>query len=325
MSLQAPSPAWSLSRFDPHDTGGFYESYFQRANHPSRPLAFWIRYTLFMPRGRLAAAVGELWAIFFDGETGVSTVAYERHPVAECAFSRTAFDVRVAAATLRYGELQGAATQAGHKLAWSLCYDAGTAPLLLLPQGAYDAAFPKAKSVVVSPNCEYRGHLEVDGTRVEIAGWRGSQNHNWGVRHTDHYAWGQVAGFDDMPDAFLECMTARVRVGPVWSPWCTLLVLRALGQQYSLNSIVRAPLARAHFEHFDWRFDAQLRGTRIEGRIHAPQSAFVRLTYQNPKGGEKICWNTKLASAELTLTRPGERPVQLRSARRAAFEILEDP
>jgi hypothetical protein len=45
----------------------------------------------------------------------------------------------------------------------------------------------------------------------------GSQNHNWGSRHTDHYAWGQVAGFDDDPDAFLELSTARVRVGPLIS------------------------------------------------------------------------------------------------------------
>ena len=53
-----------------HDGGarGHYESYFQRANHPTRPLAFWIRYTAFVPRGRARDAVGELWAIWFDGE-----------------------------------------------------------------------------------------------------------------------------------------------------------------------------------------------------------------------------------------------------------------
>ena len=33
--------------------------------------------------------------------------------------------------------------------------------------------------------------------------WIGSQNHNWGRKHTDSYAWGQVAGFDDAPQTFL--------------------------------------------------------------------------------------------------------------------------
>ena len=36
-------------RFSGHDNG-HYESYFLRANHPDRPLAFWIRYTIFAPK-----------------------------------------------------------------------------------------------------------------------------------------------------------------------------------------------------------------------------------------------------------------------------------
>lgn len=46
---------------------GHHESFFLRANHPSRPLAIWIRYRIFSPAGRPGDAVGELWAIYFDG------------------------------------------------------------------------------------------------------------------------------------------------------------------------------------------------------------------------------------------------------------------
>ena len=63
---------WNRSRYDPASTAGHYESWFQRANHPERPLAFWIRYTIFSPKGRPADAFGEIWAIFFDGERGRS-------------------------------------------------------------------------------------------------------------------------------------------------------------------------------------------------------------------------------------------------------------
>ena len=45
---------------------GHYESYFLRANHPARPLAFWIRYTLFSPKDHPEQALGELWAVFFN-------------------------------------------------------------------------------------------------------------------------------------------------------------------------------------------------------------------------------------------------------------------
>src|SRR5216684_6562518 len=65
---------------------GHYESYFQRANHPTRPLAFWIRYTIFSPRRRPNEAVGELWAIWFDGERDRIVAAKEDVPLAHCAF-----------------------------------------------------------------------------------------------------------------------------------------------------------------------------------------------------------------------------------------------
>lgn len=56
----------------PGDRAGHYESWFRRANHAQRPLAFWVRYTVFSPKGRPDLAVGELWAIHFDGERGAS-------------------------------------------------------------------------------------------------------------------------------------------------------------------------------------------------------------------------------------------------------------
>ena len=50
--------AWNGARFEPADAGGHYESWFQRANHPTRREAFWIRYTVFSPAGRPEDAVG---------------------------------------------------------------------------------------------------------------------------------------------------------------------------------------------------------------------------------------------------------------------------
>jgi hypothetical protein len=38
------------TRYQPGQATGHYESFFQRANHPTRPMAFWIRYTIFSPQ-----------------------------------------------------------------------------------------------------------------------------------------------------------------------------------------------------------------------------------------------------------------------------------
>jgi hypothetical protein len=316
--------AWNRCRFVPEDEGGHYESYFQRANHPTRPLAFWIRYTIFSPRGRPQEAVGELWAIYFDGETGQITAAKEVVPISQCTFSATGLDARIGGATLKDGELEGVARSGGHALQWSLTYQGEAPPLLLLPGPFYERGFPKAKALVGTPNAVYDGRLTVDGEEIEVAGWVGSQNHNWGSRHTDAYAWGQVAGFDDAPDAFLECSTARVRVGPLWSPWLTMLVLRVGGQEFALNTLGQAVRARGRFRFFDWRFDSRTDEVRIHGRMWAPASLFVGLRYDNPPGGHKTCLNTKLASCEVALERPGQPVRTLTTKHRAAFEILTD-
>lgn len=318
---------WNACRFDPAATAGHYESYFQRANHPTRPLAWWIRYTVFCPKGQPEQAVGELWAIWFDGERGVIAAAKQVVPWERCAFARDRLDVRVGEATLDDRGLRGAAVGAAHAFAWELSYEGPEPPLLLLPANLYAGGFPKAKSLVGSPNAAFTGTITVDGEAHAIDGWVGSQSHNWGARHTDRYAWGQVAGFDDAPDSFLECATARLKFGPLWTPPMTLLVLRHGGEQIALNSLWQAVRARGEVAvggpEFEWRLASQTREVAVEARIWAPRAAFVGLAYGNPPGGVKTCLNSKIARCELRLRRPGRPTIALRSDR-AAFEVLTD-
>lgn len=319
---------WLLNRtqYVPGQRAGHYESFYQRANHPERPLAFWIRYTVFAPAGDPMAAIGELWAVYFDGETGQHVVVKEEHPIADCEFHREAFAVRVGTAVLGFDGLAGTAAAGTDRIGWDLSITTTEPPLLLLPPRLYTGGFPKAKSLVTAPNAGYDGTLDVNGTTVRIDGWVGSQNHNWGSRHTDHYAFGQVAGFDGEPDSFLEVATARARlVGPVYTPMATFVALRLRGREYSLTSLTRALRARGRFSYFDWTFATGDDEVGITGRIVADRGAFVGLSYYNPPGGEKHCLNTKIASAEVTVLdkRTGGTEV-LTCRNRTLFEIGTD-
>ena len=313
------------SRYRPGTTEGFYESYFLRANHPTKPQAFWIRYTIFCPRGHSGDALGELWAIWFDGETGQHVVAKTEVPGGHFSFSRDGLQARVGNATLEPGQLRGGASSRGHHVEWNLTYSGTAKPVFLLSPELYAGGFPKAKSLVGLPMAHFRGALVVDGQGVPIEDWVGSQNHNWGVRHTDRYAWGQVAGFDNAPDSFLEVATAQVKLGPLWSPRLTPLVLRHRGEEFALHS-VRQMLTRSrgHFGFFHWNFRSHAPGIEIEGNIRAPKEAFVGLRYYNPPGGEKWCLNSKIASCKLIVRREGKAEETLEARHRAAFEILTD-
>jgi hypothetical protein len=326
--------AWNGARYREGDRGGHYESWFQRGNDAAGRRAFWIRYTIFAPRGRPADAVGELWAVVFDRPARRIVAVKEVRPIGACAFAPDRLDVRIGEARLDDGALRGGVAAGGHAIAWDLRYGGGGAPILLLPERLYASPLPRAKALVGRPLARFTGSLGVDGETIEVDDWVGSQNHNWGSQHTDRYAWGQVAGFDEEPDAFLECSTARLRVGPAWAPWMSPVVLRLRGETLAWNGLWRAVRARGRYEvphgggapagtPYDWRIEtASADAGALSLRIWADPADFVALRYDDPPGGAKICLNSKIARCELTLRRGGQT-IELRS-QRAAFEILED-
>ena len=171
--------------------------------------------------------------------------------------------------------------------------------MIFLPERSYEARLPAAKSLCTRPHVVFNGVLEVGGESIAIDGWTGSENHIWGRRHTDSYAWGQVVGFDNAPDAFLECATARLKLGPLWSPPMTIVCLRFGGHDHRLNSAVQLFRAKGAWKDYSgWSGQA---GVRIHGRIHATLEDFVSLSYYNPPGGTHTCLNSKLAACEVTL------------------------
>lgn len=323
--MNRPEPWMLNAKYQPGQRQGHYESFYQRGNHPDRPLAFWIRYTIFSPKDRPEQAIGELWAIVFDGETGEHVVAKEEHPIASAHFARDHFRAQVADSLLEAGRLVGRAHGPAQTIAWDLRYHDGGEPLLVLKRAAYDRAFPPAKGLVAVPLAVYDGTLQVNGRTIDVDGWVGSQNHNWGSRHTDAYAFGQVAGFDNAPESFLEVFTAQVRVGPVHVPKVTGLALRHHGRTHEVVGLRKGMRVDAEYGYFYWRFTAGTEQVRIDGEFEAAPEDFVALNYYNPPGGTKQCLNTKIAQCHVRLTdlRTGHVE-ELTTGHRALFEILTD-
>ncbi len=324
-SADAASRDWcNATRFSSSDKKGFYESWFARANHPTRPLAFWIRYTVFVPKGRPDEAAGELWAIWFDKEADRIVAAKQIVPWSDCRLSDAGLDVAMGPSTVVPDGLVGSASHGDHTLSWDLKFTSPTPPILDFPPKLYEGGFPKAKALVGSPNAIYSGSLVVDGERIEIDGWEGSHNHNWGLKHTDKYGWAQVAGFDGEPGSFLECGAAKLKFGPLWTPWMAVIVLRVDGVEHRLNAIGQSLRNGGRGEPFTLRFDAKQGGLRFHGTVEAAPGDFVGLPYWDPPGGIRTCLNSKLARADFTLELPGQEPKRLISEHRAALEFLVD-
>ncbi len=320
------SSNYDFPRFRPESKTGHYESWFVRGNHPSRPLAVWIRYTIFSPKHFPQNSIGELWAIYFDGEKGEHYSSKSEIPIADCLFQGDPFRIQIGNSLQTKSNITG---KAGNKtgstpIEWDLELIGGDKPLFLFPEKFYEGGFPKAKVLVGRPSILLKGTITLENNKIQIENWLGSQNHNWGPKHTDQYAWGQVAGFDGEKDSFLELATARIKIGPFWTPAITPIVLRFQGKEYALNQPFSS-FGRAEYKYFDWKFKVSSPEIQIEGRIHADRKDFACLRYSNPPGGWKYCLNSKIARAELSIIRKGETsPLRLLSSRKAAFEILTE-
>jgi len=310
----------NVLRFNQESSKGHYESYFIRANHPVKKEAFWIRYTIFSPKGSNENAIGEVWAIYFneDGHVASKTEV----SIDKCDLNNTHFDIKIdkneLGRTKAHGEIDN--------ISWDLKYDCTEVPIFLLPLNYYDLPFPKAKSIVSQPFAKFNGTLTVGEKQIDIKDWVGSQNHNWGEKHTDYYAWGQVAGFDNYPDSFLEIITAKQKVGVVSTPFLTLLVLRHRGKTYSLNTIMKGIKSKGEFDFFHWEFSCEDKDVKISGSIEASKEDFVGLNYYNPIGGTKDCLNSKVGSCKLIIEEKSKVGFhdELECKQSAAFEILTD-
>ena len=119
--------------------------------------------------------------------------------------------------------------------------------------------------------------------------------------------------------------SARLKIGPFWTPYFTIFVLHYKGTDILFNS--PSAIRKAHVEfpdRFDWRFRADNGRYGAEARLHAPKETFAGLSYRNPPGGNHACLNSKIAACEIRLFEAGRLVDTLKTDHTAAFEVLTD-
>jgi hypothetical protein len=328
---------WNLVRFRPESRAGHVESYFLKANEPGGARAVWIKFTVLAPIGRPEAAVAEVWAVAFDGRSGAHVAGKETFPIGRAELPRDRFRFEVGGSMLEGGATRGRIRAAGagagagagaDEIAWDLKFDEGAPPLLLFPSEAlYEVeAFPRSKLLSPHPDSRFEGRVSVGGAEWRVAGWPGMQGHNWGRGHALRYAWAHVNAFRDAPGTVFEGFSAKVRLGPVATPYLSLLFLRHRGRDFDFRGIRQWLSRDVSVGRYFWAFAAESEDARLAGRIEAPAEDFAGLTYEDPDGARAACLNSKIARARLELfERAGPRfePIAtLEADRSAALELL---
>jgi hypothetical protein len=271
------------------DRTGIYESHYLKANGADGRRAFWIKHTLFRPLQ--GSAVAELWFIWFErgraARVARMDVPWERLDLD----AGPRIDAGLASLTpdRAAGELGG--------LRWDLVLSGGQAPLLHLGPGPlYRGPFPKKKILTPAPGLRFDGRVWLDGEPVAVDGWVGLRGHNWGSEHAFTYAYGNCNLWDDGVERALDGFTARIRVFGRPSPPLTALCVRAPEGERDLTHPWQW-LHHGQIEAHAWH----LRRPFTHLMMRCEPGDMVGLRYNQPRGGEQYCYNTKFAQVSLRL------------------------
>lgn len=312
--------------------GGHVESYFVRANHPSRPLAIWLKETILSPlRG---PPVAEAWFVYFDGEKGTTFAHKDTTPFARAAFHDTSggLAIEVGPTRLRVGargRASGAMTRRDRRASWDVAWTSDAScvgdrlsiyPWEILRTGP----FPRSKLLTPFPCLRFEGTIEVDGSSIPLDRWTGMQGHNWGKEHAFEYAWGQCLfpAEGELPEAMVEGFTGRVQVMGRTTPRMSALVVRSGARTYRFDRVLEFWRQNAHLERRAWTLRVKGDDGTASITMDAGDMPLACLGYHNPDGRLSYCLNTKLASVWLEVC-PTEDPPFTRSSRfGGALEFL---
>jgi hypothetical protein len=282
---------------------GGYESWFVSARDPASPRALWIRHTRHRPsQGAESVA---LWCTIIDRDLGQPPTVIKQ-----------VFGVFPPGVVAGPGQFRGQAAMGGQTARWDLAVTSGQPPLRpLRPPVLYRAPLPRTKLEASVPDGQVTGMLDVDGRRVSVSGWRGAVGRNWGSEHADSWVWLHAAGFAAAPEAWLELVLARIRVGPARSPWTAMGALSLSGERILLGGLGRRPRVDARPGRLT--ADVPSPGARLQLSVITDDEDSVAVPYADPRGGTRAVMHAALASVELTLRRLGDRQVTLSSSRGA--------
>jgi len=296
---------------------GHYESFYVKACRPGGGQGIWIRHTVHKRPGQQPK--GSIWFTLFDSERP-SPRATKITVAADGLSSPNGAWIRVADAEIAPGRAEGAIETPALSASWQLAFGGDAQPCRYLPDRLYEAPLPRTKFEAPYPDARFDGTLTVAGETVALDSWPGMIGHNWGSEHAERWVWLEGTGFED-GGTYFDAGAARVKLGPLRSPWIGAGMLQLDGERHRLGGLGRVRATSISEAPTGCEFVLPGKGVVVRGRVAAPAKDFVGWVYADPRGPEHQVVNCSIADLELTVERRGHPPHQLKLGGGGAYEF----
>jgi len=300
------------------EKAGHYESFYIKACRPGGGQGIWIRHTVHKRPGEGPKA--SVWFTFFDADAAGPRATKLTVPSAQLTSPPGSW-IRVAEAEIGPGSAAGAIETEALSASWQLDFDGDADPCRYLPADwLYEAPVPRTKFEAPFPDARFKGSVRIDGEEIEVADWPGMIGHNWGTEHAERWVWLEGTGFGD-DGTYFDAGAARIKLGPVRSPWIAAGMLVLDGEAHRLGGFGKIRSAKVSETSTSCEFVLPGKDLEVRGWIAAPAKDFVGWVYADPKGPEHNVVNCSIADLELMIERKGHSTRRLSLAGGGAYEF----
>ncbi len=319
---------------------GWYEVWYIIVDDMEREEAYWIRYTMMCPQnrglskqdlaGKLDSIGGDamLWFGFFSVKNpGGNFMVKKKFPLSAMSATRGEMVTTIGDASLTLaGATGGFTTTSGKTVAWDLEFSHFMEPYTPVPKIAYTVGINNTLVTATHPNLRISGTITVNGQVKALQKVPGIQYHTYGDGYKVPWEWFSAHTFQDHPDAFLDFGSKKaLRKGILGFfdgttghfLWNSILkkvrLMRKIKFTKSLTSLT---------------FSAKYKGKEIAGKLEVPKEALLGVEYTGPQGNSFYCYNSEVASSEMTFqttNRDGSKTETQYSAQNSvSFETVHD-
>ena len=299
---------------------GFYEAYYIQCNDPVRGMGWWFRYSILIPKKGHGQPYAALWAIQYDQSGATGPVAMKHIlPINHLRYQKDRFVLYLAESFLTSSHAMGSISHGDRSLKWDIQWVPSDTTFVHFPECVYNMPYPKSK--VVSPNWASRGggYIRWNDNEYFLSDALIHVGHVWGSAHSKRWAWAHSHGFDESQKVVFEGL---------WVP-----VVGSYGMSMNWLNIAREVIQFRNYgrlwqlEEFltgkPWKFKGKSRGFNVDGTILVDPEHVAGVTYHDPGGGRKFCYNTKIATIKMNVLRKDNKDsFELNAPLASSFEVV---
>ena len=302
------------------EKAGHYESLYLKLNDPDGGRGAWLRHTVHKRPGEQPTCA--LWFVLFDADAPGPRATKRQFGAGELSVPPESY-IRIADSTLTDGGAIGRVETPALTAAWDLRFSDQHEPFHHLPRDfLYRAPLPKTKFLSPYPDAVFNGHLDLDGERIDVEGWRGMMGHNWGAEHAERWVWIQGSGFEDRsPEDYFDMAVGRIKVGGRTTPWVGNAMLMLGGRPHRLGGFGHIPSTEVSELPTGASFSLRGKGAKVSGSVSAPAKDFVAWIYADPVGPEHNTLNCSISDLQLRVELDGGPTETLKVDGAAAYEF----